>query len=77
MLIFCSIGEPFGDEVAGDYVTDLAVTRCVQCLHDNSDGLVVQEGEELTISYIDLGLPPSARGDELRKNFFFECTCDR
>ncbi|BDA44739.1 probable N-lysine methyltransferase SMYD2 at C-terminar half [Coccomyxa sp. Obi] len=46
-------------------------TAAVHALRD------IEEGEELTISYIDLGLPPSARCDELRKNFFFECTCDR
>ncbi|CAL8469524.1 g9065 [Coccomyxa elongata] len=48
-----------------------AATAAVHALRD------IEEGEELTISYIDLGLPPSARCDELRKNFFFECTCDR
>jgi hypothetical protein len=37
----------------------------------------MQEGDELTISYIDVGLPLSARRDELRKNFFFVCSCER
>jgi hypothetical protein len=38
---------------------------------------MLQEGEELTISYIDLQLPRSARRDLLRKDFNFLCECVR
>ena len=39
--------------------------------------MCVQEGAELTISYIDINLPLSARRHELQRNFFFLCTCPR
>ena len=37
----------------------------------------LQEGAELTISYIDVNLPLSARRRELQRNFFFHCRCFR
>ncbi len=37
----------------------------------------LQEGAELTISYIDINLPVSARRRELQRNFFFLCRCFR
>ena len=37
----------------------------------------LQAGEPLTISYIDLELPRSARQLELKSNFFFDCKCTR
>ena len=37
----------------------------------------LQEGAELTISYIDINLPVSARRRELQHNFFFLCRCFR
>lgn len=37
----------------------------------------LQAGEELTISYIDLGLPRSERRHLLSKFFYFQCTCGR
>lgn len=36
-----------------------------------------QEGEPLSINYIDAMLPRAARRDALRTNFFFECDCLR
>ena len=37
----------------------------------------MQAGEPLTISYIDLELPRSARQLELKTCFFFDCKCVR
>lgn len=37
----------------------------------------LQAGEALTISYIDLELPRSARQLELKTCFFFDCKCIR
>ncbi|KAK9811310.1 hypothetical protein WJX72_001575 [[Myrmecia] bisecta] len=37
----------------------------------------VKAGEELTISYIDLELPRSARREALKAGFFFDCNCSR
>lgn len=37
----------------------------------------VSEGEELTIPYVDAGLPREERRAKLRKNFAFECACAR
>jgi hypothetical protein len=37
----------------------------------------MQAGEELTISYIDVDQPRSARRHALHSSFFFLCTCDR
>lgn len=36
-----------------------------------------QEGEALSISYIDGDVPRAARRDALRANFFFACDCQR
>lgn len=37
----------------------------------------VNEGEELTIPYVDTRLPREERRSKLRKNFAFECECAR
>ena len=37
----------------------------------------VSEGEELTISYIDESKPCSHRRNELKRNYHFDCMCDR
>ena len=37
----------------------------------------VQEGEELTISYIDESLPRSHRIKHLRSHYHFECVCPK
>lgn len=37
----------------------------------------VQEGEELTIPYVDVRLPREERREKLRKNFAFDCACRR
>ena len=39
--------------------------------------MVVQVGDELTISYIDLDVPRSARRASLRRLFHFDCDCER
>ena len=38
---------------------------------------VMQAFEQLTISYIDLNQPVSARREDLRRGFYFECCCPR
>lgn len=41
------------------------------------EGVGVQAGDELTISYIDLELPRSARREALKRHFNFDCVCTR
>ncbi|KAL1918701.1 uncharacterized protein VTP21DRAFT_2723 [Calcarisporiella thermophila] len=42
----------------------------IRCLRD------IEEGEELTISYVDIALPTEERRRELLERYFFICNCD-
>ena len=37
----------------------------------------IKKGEELTLSYTSLWMSPSARKEDLTKNWFFTCACER
>lgn len=54
----------------------LCCLRVVDYACSNFDS-AAQAGEALTISYIDLELPRSARQLELKTSFFFDCKCSR
>eukprot|EP00960_Hanusia_phi_P007857 224857-Hanusia_phi.AAC.1 len=53
---------------------------CVQSFHGRRMQLRalrdIEEGEELTLSYIDPAEPLVVRQEELRKRYFFSCTCN-
>ena len=56
----------------------LHMLLCSMILHTNNfKNAGMQAGEALTISYIDLELPRSARQLELKTSFFFDCKCVR
>ena len=62
----------FHESVQVQYSADFVHAVCL-----GMTALVMQAGEHLTISYIDLNLPVSARREELRRGFYFECHCSR
>ena len=60
---------------------DVGSCYCMRPLQSDeepaADDCCMQAGEELTISYIDVGQPRSARRRALRSSFFFLCACNR
>lgn len=52
-------------------------SRAVNTLLTTLQPCLGQEGEALSLSYIDSEVPRAARRDALRSNFFFACDCQR